>query len=422
MSILGPATTPGVQFLAEVALGNLNAPGESLYDTALYDTAVYSSNDISWTDISSRLEGFSVRMGREKWGQQFRGGTGSLMLSNQDGIFNPDAGLVDLGNLVLRPGRFVRISGRVKGDQLWVPLFTGRVEALADVYSDGAHRIQSRWQLTDLAAYLSLIKPPALTVPIAAGQLTSDRIIDVLTRADFQNFGGIEVGANTMLSSTLSSSYWQECQTAASAEGGAFYMAKDGSASFLNQANFRPPLGTPAVPKFAVGSLASEVEVIEADTSYGMGNVRNQVSMARIGGVAQTINNTQSQALYQTRTHQQFDLEAETDGMVFDLAQSYLDYWAYDQLSITRMGMVALSELGARQLLNLELLDVLRATIETAEGWGYTSDVSVQGLSYSADASDWSVSVSVENTDRSSPLEGGPFSTAYDDAYDPVQP
>jgi hypothetical protein len=418
MTLLGPATVPGVEFSAEVALGNLNDPAQSLYDTARYDQDAYSTGDISWTVIGSRLESFAFSAGRDRWGSQFRGATGTLRLSNQDGIFNPDHGTADIGNLILRPGRFVRVLGRVKGDLDWTPIFTGRIEALKDLYTDGAHRIHSVWQMVDFASYLSMLRPPALSSPILTGQLSSDRVIQILQLADFTDMSEIETGTFTMQESTLSKSYWQECQAAASAEGGAFFFSKDGLPVFKNQSSVFDPTGSQPV-KFTVGGIADEIQVIDADTDYSLGNVRNQITMARAGGTAQTVVDTTSQSLYKTRTHQQLDLENEFDADVFWLAERYRDYFAFDRLSIRSLRLVAETEAGARDLLGIELLDAIEATIQTGAGWSYTENVTVQGFGMNADIGDWAVSLRVESADRSNPIEGGPYSSAFGDAYDP---
>jgi hypothetical protein len=72
--------------------------------------------------------------------------------------------------------------------------------------------------------------------------------------------------------------------------------------------------------------------------------------------------------------------------------------------------------------LGIELLDTIEATIRTAEGWGYTARVTVQGFTFSATADDWRLGLTVENANRQNPLEGGPYSEAYGEAFDPTTP
>lgn len=424
MSILAPQMVPGVEFQAEVSLGNVGDESSFLYDDASSkydDLAVYSGQEISWTVITTRTMSLNTNRGREKWGASFRTGSGGLTLTDQDGVFNPDHGQVDLGNLVLRPGRWVRFSGRIKGEGAddWKPLFVGRIEQLTEMYANAGHQITSSWQSSDLMAYLNIINPPALQTPIPAGQNTGERVRRVLGDAGFPDdlLVHIEPGVNTMGQSTLSGSALAECQAAAAAEGGSFYFRRDGLPAFRHQ-TWLEDGPNESVVQFEAGS-AHPVQITDADTFWGVGNVRNQISMAREGGVAQNINDGPSQSLYGVRTHRQFDLQCETDAQVFTLAERFLDFWKFDQLNITRLTLVADTEDAARLLMEMEVGWKIRANIELAPGWGYTEDVWVNRIRHTVTADDWTVAVWVERTTRTSPLDGGPYSDAYDDAYSP---
>ena len=107
--------TVGVQFKVEIALGAVDGQGGFNYDAAdaLYDTATYSTDDLYWADLTPRVVSVQGSRGRQRLQDQFRPGQGTLTLDNQDGIFNPQVGRNIIGDQAMRPGRWVRLSGKI---------------------------------------------------------------------------------------------------------------------------------------------------------------------------------------------------------------------------------------------------------------------------------------------------------------------
>ncbi len=138
-----------VEFAVEIALGvTEDGAGVAIWQPdvngALWDTlGTWSGIAPSWVDITSRAQQALTRRGRDRWEQQFRVGTSSVRLDNQDGLFNPDSPRPP-GAVALRPGRWLRVLGRRTDDgSPWIPLWTGQIDTMEDNYSSAAHGIDS---------------------------------------------------------------------------------------------------------------------------------------------------------------------------------------------------------------------------------------------------------------------------------------
>jgi len=427
-----PQTLGGiVRFAVEVALG-LTEGGESTAiwapdpNEALWDTkGVWGGIVPSWVDVTSRVIDVGTRRGRDRWEQEFRVGTSRVRFDNQDGIFTPDASRPP-GAVALRPGRWLRVLGqRTDDDSPWVPLWTGQIDTMEDIYTKGAAGIDSVFQSLDFGARFQIDDPPALETPIPAGQLTSDRvlqILDVSNWPDAPTWRDIETGEHTMASSDLAQSRWREMQAAATAEGGAMFIAANGVPTFRNRDWLVDKLAGP--PKFTVGQVGAALQVLSADTDWSSQRIYGDVRMARVGGTEYRVTSDESISLYGPRTYTRFDLQCQNDTQVQTIADRFLAAYRFDRSRLESIDLVPLSPEGVTQLLNVELGDLIRVQIRTqGEGqWSYTGDYFVQAIEHSIDASDWVVSLRVDSADFDVPLLPAAFTDGFDEGFDSQDP
>src|SRR5690606_9197392 len=111
------------------------AEGGALWDQGVWDEAVWSSSDLAWQDISSYVMRVRYRAGQERWDTRLQAGTLALELDSTEGLFTPSVS-PHLWGLPFRPGGVVQLVVLPDPDQptLEVPLFTGRIQSLTDVF------------------------------------------------------------------------------------------------------------------------------------------------------------------------------------------------------------------------------------------------------------------------------------------------
>lgn len=425
MSLPGVYSEPLVSFRVEMSLGT--GDGEaSLYDAAdsLYDSDdVYSGEEFYWIEVTSRLISCSLTRGRDTFGEQFKPSSASVLLEDSDGVWNPDITGLQIGDLTLRPGRYLRVSGKLARDPdaAWQPLFTGVIDSIQEAYQGAGHSARARFTCTDLATQLARDNPPELPAPEGAGELTGARAERVLLAAGFKAetlAGRIDPGRFTMQSTTLPEDRWSEFRKAAVAEGGAAYFAADGLPVFRG-AGWQDPL---APPTLVIGGPNPDVLLINDPTaSWDQARVRNDIQLARVGSTAVSAVNTASQSAYGVRSFRLFTYENDSDLDMQTLADEMVLAYAWDKIRLNELSVIPTDEDSVRSLLALDVGDKVRATIATAMGWGYTFDGWVQRVSHELrEPGDWITKLQLDNVDRGNPQQAGPYSSAYSDAYAPA--
>ena len=425
-----------VRFAVEIALGVSEGGDEvAVWQQAgapnpawgFWDDPVKGWSGIapSWVDVTPRVMRVQTSRGRDRWEQQFKSGTATVVFDNQDGVFTPDGG-VGGGAVELRPGRWLRVLGQRTDDgSPWVPLWTGQIDTMEDQYLDAATGIQARFLCIDFGGRFQIDNPPALDTPIPAGQLTSARVNQVLDLADWPTdavWRDIDPGEHTMAESNLAQSRWAEMQAAATAEGGAMYIAADGVPTFRSRDWLVDKLDLP--PKFTVGSPGSGIQVLAAETDWSAQRIYGDVRMARKGGTEYRTTDPDSIALYGPRTYTRFDIECETDTQLQAIADRYLAAFRFDRSRLEGIDLVPTSAQGISDLLGVDLGDLIRVTVRTrGEGlWSYTGDFFVQKVEHTIDADDWVTSLRIDAAQFDVPLLPAAFTVGFDDGFDSQDP
>lgn len=430
-----PANLGGiVEFAVEIALGAQGGDGDTAVwqpfaGGALWDTVgTWGGLIPSWVDVTPRVLGAKTNRGRDRWEQEFRTGIATVTVDNEDGLFTPDV-ITDIGAVALRPGRWLRVLGRANppGDTPgpWVPLWTGQIDAMEDRYGPGAYGISSAIRCLDFGARFQIDDPPALETPIPAGQLSSDRVQLLLDEAGWPDeafWRDIDTGEVTLASSALAGSRWSEMQAAAIAEGGAMYIAANGVPTFRNRDWLEGRLTDP--PLFSIGAVDSPVQILHAATDWSQQRIYNDVRYARVGGTEIRVQDGASRSLYGPRTTQRFDLECETDGDVQYLAERFLAAYKFDRARVDEIELVPVSAAGVAYLLELQLGDKVRVTVQTrGEGqWAYTDDYFVNKIQHDITADDWVTTLRIDIADFEAPLQPASFTEAFTEAFDSEAP
>ena len=299
------------------------------------------------------------------------------------------------------------------GSPALIPLWTGYISAIEDVYGPAGASIRSRISAQDHLGNLAINNPPALGTPVPA-ELSSDRVNRVLDLSGWpEQARRSDVGFFDVQSSALAQSRLEEIQLTAESEGGAFYQAKDGFTVFRNRDYLLSPRS--ADVQFAIGQVAGAVQVLSAKSDWSSERVYNSVTFARAGGNAVTRTDVQSIQMYQQRTSGRNNLQNTDDDDVAFLADRFLDSFRFDKLRVEQLTVTALSDEGADDLLGMELADRVQVTVRNLRGWSFTLDAWINRFTWRITEDDWEVDLIVDNVDISDPFNRSGF---VEDAFD----
>ena len=316
-------------------------------------------------------------------------------------------------------------EGTVTDPNVWVPLWTGQIDAMEDLYQSAANAIDSRFTSLDFGARFQIDDPPALETPIPAGQLTSDRINQLLDEVNWPNeafWRDIDDGENTMADSTLAQSRWAEMQVAATAEDGSFFISAGGVPTFKSRDWLVDKIGGPT--KFTIGAVASDVKIMAASTDWSQQRVYGDVRMARKGGTEYRTVSEDSISLYGRRTLRRFDIECQTDNQLIAIADRRLGIAQFDRSRVESIDLVPLTAEGVTQLLNVTLGDLIRVTVQTrGEGnWAYTDDYFVNQVTHEISDEDWVTTLRIDAASFDVPLLPAAYTDGFDDGFDSQDP
>ena len=167
--------------------------------------------------------------------------------------------------------------------------------------------------------------------------------------------------------------------------------------------------------------------MLSADSDWSPLRVYGYVRMARKGGGEGDFIRRVSDdsiALYGPRTFQRFDLECQTDNQVITLVDRFLAASQFDRSRLESIDLGPVSAEGVTQLLNVELGDLIRVTIQTGGdgAWAYTDDYFVQKVTHAIDDEDWVTSLRIDAATFDVPLLPAAYTDGFDDGFDSQDP
>jgi hypothetical protein len=348
------------RFAVEIALPE---SGASVYDVAVYDTGVYSV--INWFDITDSVRGIQWHRGADEPGGRPQTGTAEITLDNRLGQWTPWADVEAAA--YRRPGTLLRWSTFSAAAEAWVPQMAGIVES----WTEGSDALGNEcWvtvTLTETVALLAnidnnagssygagqyagarcdrllssarwtmgLYDEAASTIPLLATDQSLNRLGELHLTADSSNCffrahrSGIAMleavdpvdhpSYNPPLTARYDTAVYNT-DTYASTASTIWYQLR-ASSYFYSGITIRPDAGGISAP-----DVNGQVElslVYDADSLVSLNDtdmVRNDVRIARVGGVVQVSVNEVSQGRYGQRSYTRSDLKTATDADVLTIA------------------------------------------------------------------------------------------------------
>lgn len=140
--------------------------------------------------------------------------------------------------------------------------------------------------------------------------------------------------------------------------------------------------------------------VVDARVSWDVARVRNHITFARTGGTVQVAEDAASQAAYGPRTYQRLDLQNNSNTAVLLLAQRALAAWKDDRIRVDQVTVAARAGDPSfhRLFYDAQLGDLVSVRINPRPGFTYDVDTHIVGIAHSITPSDWTVTLSLDDS------------------------
>lgn len=387
-----------------VGLGYYDDPDDVYaWDVAEWDVGL-------WGDVAPVVEvdcdvlSVAINAGRDRPLDRFRAGTCTVELDDPTGIYSPwRTATVPEQYAAVRPGIDLYVWVVLDGDRY--DRFRGRVDSIVDDWPEQKadegtpHRITLHAVdgFADLAAFNG-----AAVGAVGAGETTGARVGRILTNAEYDGASDLDAGTVTVQATTLASPALDELGLTTDTERGALFVDRSGTLVFRDRNGLlsndaytsvnatlgdRPP--DPDAPSEDREICYSEIE-LASDAAL----VRNQVSIARVGGSTVTAQDLTSIALYGIRTFRRLDLIHTSDAESSVIANDYLETFAFAQNRIesVTLELVTLSDDTAvlARVLGLDLLHLIEVR-RRADGFQVVAKVQIQAFSERITPDRWTV-------------------------------
>jgi hypothetical protein len=310
----------------EMDLGGFIGGGAMLDDaaTAQLDSAVLGPTAPTFDeDITGFVREASTHRGAARELERVEAGTASITLDNLDGRFTPfDVGSPYYPNVL--PMRRIRIIGTWSAVEY--PVFVGFVESWPITFP-GDVDMETRVSLVDGMKMLSVANVSGSFSQQGSGARI-EAILDAVNWPDAER--DIDVGTATVPAITLTNvSALEHIQQVTHAEGGRFFIGKDGQAVFRQDVETNPSLSTRTWADDGTGMSYRDIAPVCSDDL-----ILNDVHLTRTGGTEQVAVDTVSQTQFGIHSSSETDIQLVTDGAVLDRAELQIRRYAQPVLRL----------------------------------------------------------------------------------------
>lgn len=320
-------------------------------------------NAASEQDITQWVSQVAVRRGRTRLINDFEAGTAAVTLFDDGNVPSIPADYIQTG----------KIKITVQPFSTEYPVFYGFISNVDSQFNQSTDEI-SKMTYNCVDAFRLFNNAVITTVTGASAQLSGTRVNKILDQIGYPaGLRDIDAG-NTSCQADPGTqrSALDALRTIEKTEAGAFYIAADGDATFLDRSALYGKLGTassltlpvafidyPINPSI-IGPVVQYVNaVVKADDDI----VYNDITVTRLGGTAQNKQDAASIAAYFKRSAARTGVLMQTDSEAADLASVMLETYKESETRIDQI-LVDVSEVDsdkAERVFPLELCDLASA-------------------------------------------------------------
>jgi hypothetical protein len=330
-------------------------------------------------DVTNHVASVSISRGKSNELDKYTAGNASITLHNDDRAFDPFYAAGPYFTQIL-PRKEVAI------DTNGIRQFSGFIDDWDLQYQLG----QKSFATVAAVDGFMQLTATQLNEFTNVEEKSGERVLKILNRPEVAWPSGkrnIEEGRRTLQADTVAenTNVLQYLQLIASTEVGQIFMSKDGALVFQDRI-VGPPIvdtlifsdGTDTVPLDATYVNYSNIEVV-----YGSENLYNRITVTREGGLPQTADSPNSQAIYGVQTLSLDGLLLVDDQEALDLANYLLGVYDEPDLRISSVEVNLHDKTSEQQgkLLQIELQDVYKVVF-TPNGIGdpFEQYAIVQGI------------------------------------------
>jgi hypothetical protein len=307
--------------------GPIAGPGLVIGDSVrgIIGTAVVGI-DGTWTDVSALVRSWQFRRGGSRGAGpniRYEAGTCTIELNNADRRFdatNLAGPYVAAGASLVGP--MVRVRIRAVWDDVTYPLWFGYADAWQVAYQPP---LWSTVILTATDAFKVFTSHERGTsIAVGAGEDSGARTGRVLDSIDWPaDDRDVATGDSTLQATNLSGNTLSELQLVADSELGEFYMDAAGYAVFRGRHSSLEDTRS-NTSQAVFGDGPGELPYTDVTFDNDAENLANLITIGRVGGTEQIVEDAASRERYLTKTFQRTDLLLESDAETLQYAQAAL--------------------------------------------------------------------------------------------------
>jgi hypothetical protein len=384
-----PVLGVSIDFANGPAFGNpllLDDPSTPLGVGILADAP---ADVVDVSDIALRV---SIRRGRNRVLNSFEAGTASVVLEDENGDFNPQNSSGPYFGKLL-PLRKIRIFADYddgSGLERYY-LYSGYITSFDNIFRVGLDEVSTvTFQCVDAFRLLQNVNITTVAGS-SAGQTTGARIENLLDIASFPvsqrliDVGDTLVQADPGTDRTLLGA----CQTIEQSELGGFFIDDEGNAVFLSRTTVSEKADeTPLL----FNDNGTDISYQSIDFAYDDTQIFNDITVTRLGGVAQNVQSTSSIETFFIHSGSRTGLLMQTDAEALDQASMLLNAREDALLRIDSIGLNLMDSTSSDRIvagLESDLFTLINVTKTGQATTSFNLELFVQGITHDITPNTW---------------------------------
>lgn len=368
--------------------------------TSFLDEAILADSASDLVDVSGITLKVQTKRGRNRILNKFEAGSASIVLRDDNGDFSPsNTSSPYYGKLV--PLRKVRVWADYQDEVTHITtryfIFSGYVTAFDTNFVRGFEDT-STVTLQCIDGFRLLNNIAISTVAgTSAGQLSGARINALLDVSDYPSSQrAIDTGNSTMQADPgTSRNLLEAIQVVENSEFGGFFFQKTGTATFYSRDTISKKAD--ATP-YEFSDDGTKIGYAAIDFSYDDQLIVNDVTVQRVGGVAQNVQDATSINTYFIHSGQRTNLLVQTDEEARNQAVMLLNARKNATLRIDSMTLNLFDTNAAANdrinaALGMEIFSLLNISKLMPGGSTVTRELFCQGLSHEITPRSWNTTV-----------------------------